>query len=141
MKMACTHGESDVEGGRKAATRPDAYGRAGSRYKTESSNGQHPPDRRTSTKLVRFTPSELATVILRATECGRPVACYIREAALGVALHARRTPVNDVLIRKLSRLAIRLSSLEQNARELQLSGASEFECALSELLATIRSVE
>ena len=103
--------------------------------------GQHPRDRRTCAKLVRFTPSELATVVFRATECGRPVACYIREAALGAALHARRTPVNDALIRELSRLAILLSSLGQNARELQLPVAPEFERALSVLLTTIKSVD
>jgi hypothetical protein len=97
--------------------------------------------RRTCTKLVRFSPGELAAVTLRAAECRRPVACYIRETALGAALHARHNPVNDALIRELARLANQLVPLGHRAKELQLPGAPEFERALGVLLTTIRSIE
>lgn len=99
------------------------------------------PERRTLVKLVRFRPGELATVALRASECGRPVACYIREAALGAALHARHTPIKDALIRELARLASALSALGREARNLQLPTAREFDRALDVLLTTIRSIE
>jgi hypothetical protein len=98
-------------------------------------------ERRTCAKLVRFRSGELATVALRATECGRPIACYIREAALGEALHARHTPIKDTLIRELARLANELSALGRDARDLQLPRAAHFERALEALLATIRSIE
>lgn len=98
-------------------------------------------ERRTCVKLVRFRPGELATVTLRATECGRPVACYIREAALGAALHARRAPIKDALIRELARLANELSKLGHDAQDLQLPRAPQFERTLATLLATIRSIE
>lgn len=100
-----------------------------------------PRERRSSARLVRFTSGELAAVALRATECGRPVACYIREAALGAALHARRTPVSDALIRELARLGNELGAIGRKARDLQLPIASEFERALDVLLTTIRSIE
>ena len=100
-----------------------------------------PRERRSNVKLVRFSSGELAAVVLRATECGRPVACYIREAALGAALHARRTPVNDALIRELARLGNELGAIGRKARDLQLPVASEFERALDVLLTTIRSIE
>lgn len=99
------------------------------------------PERRTCVKLIRFRPGELAAVTLRATECGRPVACYIREAALGVALHGRRTPVNDALVRELARVANEMAALGGRARDLQLPIASEFDRALEALLTTVRSIE
>ena len=99
------------------------------------------PERRACVKLIRFRSGELAAVTLRAAECGRPVACYIREAALGAALHARRTPVNDTLIRELARLANELAALGGRANDLQLPIASEFDRALEALLMTIHSIE
>jgi hypothetical protein len=98
-------------------------------------------ERRTCAKLIRFRSGELAAVTLRATECGRPVACYIREAALGAALHARRTPISDALIRELARLGNELAALSGRARDLQLPIASEFDRALEALLTTIHSIE
>lgn len=102
---------------------------------------QERAERRTCLKLVRFRSGELATVVLRAAECRRPVACYIREAALGAALHARHTPIKDALIRELSRLGNQLSVLGIEARARRLPTAPEFERSLQALLATIRSIE
>lgn len=115
--------------------------RTRSRGSREAGAGEDSPERRTCVKLIRFRSGELAAVTLRATECGRPVACYIREAALGAAFHARRTPVNDALIRELARLGNKLAALGQRARDLQLPIAPEFERALEVLLTTIRSIE
>ena len=103
--------------------------------------GGGPRERRTSAKLVRFSSGELAVVALRAAECGRPIACYIREAALGAALHARRTPLNDALIRELTRLANQLGELGRSAQALDLPVASEFERALGAVLTMIQSIE
>ena len=99
------------------------------------------PERRTCPKLVRLSPGELAIVSQRARECGRPVACYIREAALGAALHARRTPLNDALIRELARLANQFGELGRAAQALDLPIAPEFERALAAVLAMIESIE
>lgn len=117
----------------------DVRVRSRGRVVTGAEHGR--PARRTCVKLVRFRPGELAAVALRASECGRPVACYIREAALGAALHARHTPVNDALIRELARLGNELGALGRSARELQLPIAPEFDRALDGLLTTIRSIE
>ena len=112
---------------------------AASRHGKTSSRRDR-PERRSCTKLVRFRSGELATVALRASECGRPIACYIREAALGAALHARRTPANDALIRELSRLGNDPASLGRRAKELQLPIGADFERALDVLLTTIDSI-
>jgi hypothetical protein len=123
------------------AAKSDHHARAGSGGRAARASRDHVPERRTCVKLVRFRSGELATVALRATECGRPIACYIREAALGSALHARHTPVNDALIRELARLGNQLGALGRSARELQLPIAPDFERALDVLLTTIRSIE
>ena len=106
-----------------------------------ATTGANSRERRTCVKLIRFRSGELAAVTLRATECGRPVACYIREAALGAALHARRTPVNDALIRELARLANQLAGLSKRAKDLDLPIASDFDRGLDALLTTIHSIE
>ena len=98
-------------------------------------------ERRTCTKLVRLSSGELAAISLRAAECRRPVACYIREAALGAALHARHSPVNDALVRELARLANQLDALGRAAKDHQLPIAQDFDCALEVLLTTIRSID
>lgn len=100
-----------------------------------------PRERRTCTKLVRLSSGELAAISLRAAECRRPVACYIREAALGAALHARHSPVNDALVRELARLANQLDTLGRAAKERELPIAPEFDRALEALLTTIRAIE
>ena len=98
-------------------------------------------DKRTCAKLIRFSPDELRLVAERARVSGRPVACYIRESSLGSSPRARRTDLNDSLIRGLSQVASRLTSLAATARVQQLSGAAEFENALSDVLDVIRSLD
>lgn len=98
-------------------------------------------ERRTSTKLIRFSPDELELVINRARSASRPVACYIRESSLGPAPRARRAGLNDAVIRTLSQLATRLSLLATEAKNHHLAQADEFQQSVSEVLDVIREIE
>ena len=98
-------------------------------------------DRRNRSKLIRFTEDELRVVKERARVSGRPVACFIRESSLGPAPRGRRTDLNDSLIRTLAQVASRLTSLAATAKAQQLSGAAEFENAVSAVLEVIRSLD
>lgn len=111
-----------------------------------SSVAAHPAARaprmkRTAARLVRFTPDELKAVSARAHECGRPVACYIRETALGAAPRAQRAQRSADLIRRLTRLGNRLVELGQAARQRELPNAADFEAELAALLDVIREIE
>lgn len=97
--------------------------------------------RREFTKLIRFSTDELRIVVERARAAGRPTACFIRELALGSSPRARKTEVNDSLIRVLSRLATRLRTLSQNATEQHLDGAEDFRRAVNEVLGIIQSLD
>ena len=103
----------------------------------------HPRDveRRKRAKLVRFNSDELRIVVDRARTAGRPAACFIREAALGYSPRVRKTELTDSLIRVLSRVATRLGTLSQLATEQQLDGAEDFQRAVNEVLAIIRSLD
>lgn len=106
------------------------------------SKGKWPTyERRTSPKLIRFTPEELQVVINRAVSAGRPVACYIRESSLGAAPRARRAALSDAVIRTLGHLATRLSLLATEAKDHHLAQADEFQQAVSEVLDIVREVE
>jgi hypothetical protein len=98
-------------------------------------------ERRTSTKLIRFSTDELELVINRARSAARPVACYIREASLGPAPRARRAGLSDAVIRTLSQIATRLSLLATEAKNHHLAQADEFQQAVSEVLDIVREVE
>lgn len=98
-------------------------------------------ERRTSTKLIRFTPVELQLVIQRARAAGRPAACFIRESSLGPSPRARRAELSDALIRMLGKIATRLTPLAIAAKTQHLALADEFEHAVSELLDIIREIE
>lgn len=104
--------------------------------------GARPPrTKRTAARLVRFTPDELNVVSARAHGCGRPVACYIRETALGKMPRAQRAQRSAELIRNLTHLGNRLGELGKAAREQQLRNAADFEVGLAELLDMIRQIE
>ena len=79
---------------------------------------------RTCVKLIRLSAAELQIVTERARVSGRPVACYIRESSLGPTPRARRTDLNDSLIRTLAQVATRLTSLAA-LRETILLGAAK----------------
>ena len=108
---------------------------------SKPANDSAPDSRRTSTKLIRFSPDELELVINRARSAARPVACYIRESSLGPAPRARRAGLSDAVIRTLSQLATRLSQLATEANNHHLAHADEFQQAVSEVLDIVREVE
>lgn len=110
------------------------------RYSEPADKGA-PNSRRTSTKLIRFSPDELELAINRARSAGRPVACYIRESSLGPAPRVRRTGLSDAVIRTLGQLATRLSLLATEAKNHHLAKADEFQQAVSEVLDIVRDIE
>jgi hypothetical protein len=97
--------------------------------------------RRTSTKLIRFTPEELQIVTMRAAASGRPVACYIRENSLGAKLKPRPGAIADTLIYQLGRTATRLRALAASAATPPIPNLEDFQAALTDLLETIRGIE
>jgi exonuclease V gamma subunit len=70
---------------------------------------------RTVAKLVRFSPDEIARVSERAWTCGRTVARYIRETALGAIPKAHHHVDRDALLRELARTGRDLARLAQLA--------------------------
>ena len=99
-------------------------------------------ERRTAAKLIRFTPSELERVLDQAKASGRPVASFIREAALGSRPRMKSgSTVGDAIVPQLARLGTRLGPLARAAAEHDLPNAADFNTALAELLATIRQIE
>jgi mobilization protein NikA len=68
---------------------------------------------RTVAKLVRFSPDEIARISERARTCGRTVARYIRETALGAIPKARHNDDRDALLRELARTGRDLARLAQ----------------------------
>ena len=92
-------------------------------------------------RLVRFNAPELAVITQRARKCGRPVARYIRDCALGRPARAGRSPASDALIRQLSRVAARLIAAAALANEHHLGCASELEETVGDALDAIRQIE
>jgi len=68
---------------------------------------------RTTTKLLRLHPDELARITSRAQACGLTPARFIRETALGATPQARQHLDAQSVLRTLGRLG---RSLEQAAR-------------------------
>jgi len=103
----------------------------------------HSPEaqRREYAKLIRFNSDEIAIIIDRARNAGRPPACFIRESALGSSQRARKTDLTDSLIRSLSRVATRLGALSDLARKQQLAGAEDFQHAVNEVLDFVRNLD
>jgi hypothetical protein len=97
--------------------------------------------KRTAAKLVRYTPDELRRVTGRARECGRPVACYIRELSLGLGPHLWRRSVRGRLIRHLSHIANLLRECERERAETGSLNAGAVGSGLAELLDIIRSID
>jgi len=64
--------------------------------------------RRTTTKLLRLHPEELAQITARAATCGLQPARFIREAALGRSPRARHHLELDRVLRALARVGPRL---------------------------------
>lgn len=75
--------------------------------------------RRTTTKLLRLHPEELARITARAQACGQTPARFIRETALGTKPKAQHQAGTEPLLRGLARIG---SSLEQIARLVDSDG-------------------
>lgn len=112
-----------------------------SKSRADSRNQASGKQRRACTKLIRLSFEELQLVTERARAGRRPVACYIHESSLGPSPRARRTDLTESLVRALARVATRLTPLAIVAKKEQLSGAVEFETAISDLLAVIRDLD
>ena len=75
--------------------------------------------RRTTTKLLRLHPEELARITARAQACGQTPARFIRETALGATPKARQHLDTESVLRTLGRIG---RSLEQAARLVRPNG-------------------
>lgn len=78
---------------------------------------------RSTAKLVRFSPEEIARVSERARSCGYTSARYIRETALGAIPKARHHADRDTLLRELARIG---RDLERLTRIAELHGLDQF---------------
>jgi hypothetical protein len=97
---------------------------------------------RSCKKLIRFTPAELAQVNARALVARQPVACFIRDAALGARKRvATSAPVTAAIIHHLSRVATRLCTLRGSAEAHGLTGTGEFRESVDDLLNLIREID
>ena len=85
--------------------------------------------RRTSTKLLRLFPEELADIAARAEACGLRPARFIREAALGQRLKARRHVETDRLLRALARIGSNLEAVARLAPARRAPGLAKLVAA------------
>ena len=92
-------------------------------------------------RKVRFHDGEWDRIEKRAHACGLPAATYVRKAALGVKLRARRNRTENELILQLGRIGM---DLHQLARSAELSGDASardrLRSALDEILAAVRRI-
>ena len=97
-----------------------------------------PQVRRPHAPKVRFSDEELAALRERARECGRPIARYVRETALGSVPKPRRHAAEQELVRHLARIGNNLNQLAREANAAARFPADErIEALLAELHAII----
>ena len=96
---------------------------------------------RSCRKLIRFTPAELSRVNERARAVGQPVACYIRDVAVGTRRKASSASLSGPVIHGLARVATRLRALRETAAQRALPEADEFGAAVDDLLALIQHID
>ena len=98
-------------------------------------------ERRTTAKLIRFRPKELARITKRARACGRTSACFIREAALGLIQRPGRDTAADPLLGELAHIGRSLDQLARLARAgLDTALAERVSAALDGHRALVRQV-
>lgn len=100
---------------------------------------------RTVAKIVRFSPDETARISERARTCGRTLARYIRESALGAIPKARHHTDRDALLRELARTGRDLARLAQLAEATPVDCLSPTEreqltAAIADHRAALRAV-
>ena len=95
------------------------------------------PERRTRSKLVKFTPAEWETIAAAASTCAVPMSRYLRDAALGAAPRPRAEHAN--VLRLVARAA---TALVQLATRAEASGAlpeaATFDSTRRELLELVQ---
>lgn len=97
---------------------------------------------RTCKKLIRFSSEELMRVRVRASAAGRPVACFIRESAVGSRKRGAEGPSSNAgLIHHLAQVATCLRVVRDAAAINNVTGAHEFDRALDSLMELIRSID
>lgn len=110
-------------------------------HRGETSMAQSTASSTRKPRKIRFLVAEWERVERRADACGLPAATYVRKAALGVKLRARRNRAENELILQLGRIAMDLHRLalrsEQNGDDPVLD---ELRSALDEVLAAVRRV-
>ena len=84
---------------------------------------------RTTTKLLRLFPEELADIAARAEACGVKPARFIREAALGQSLKARHHVETDHLLRALARIGSNLEAVARLAPARRVPGLAKLVAA------------
>jgi len=96
---------------------------------------------RTIPKLVRWTPTEIATVAERAKACGLTVARFVREAALGAVPKAARNVDHKAVLRELARSGNNLNQLahEAHAREM-MPAQAKLDAALELHMTVLRQL-
>ena len=96
---------------------------------------------RTKPTMVRWTPAEITTVTERAKACGRTVARFVRECALGAVPKATRHIDQKALLRELARSGNNLNQLAHEANACDLFPTQEkIEAALTAHLAALRKL-
>lgn len=99
------------------------------------------PDRRTRAMLVRFTPAEFDRVLGRAKDCGRTMARFVRETALGAAPRARPNHEADAILAQISRIGNNVNQLAHVANATdRLPAEEKLEAVLNEIRTLIRQL-
>lgn len=92
-------------------------------------------------RKIRFLDAEWERIERRAHACGLPTATYVRKAALGVKLRARRNRTENELILQLGRIGIDLHRLARSAEESgDATARDDLRSALEEVLAAVRRI-
>ena len=92
-------------------------------------------------RKIRFLDGEWERIERRAHACGLPAATYVRRAALGVKLRARRNRSENELILQLGRIGMDLHRLARIAEERgDATARDELRSALDEVLAAVRRI-
>lgn len=100
------------------------------------------PSPRTIRRVVRFRDDELAAVSAYALACGRPVARFIREVALGIAVRPKPARVSAEFVRHLTNLANRLTALADAAHQAgRTDEEAQLRAAVQETVAMIARTE
>lgn len=103
--------------------------------------GRTPPSSGRRKHNIRFHDTEWARVEARARACGLPPATFVRRAALGTQLRARRNRAEDEVILHLDRIGMELRRLAEAADPASAApDPAALATVLEELLAAVRRI-